>query len=147
MQRRLEGCSTQHWRMEDCEVPFEVTAVIQRSVGTGGDGDSTPTKHGVPGKQEQREIDTDERKQECPTNEARGVVAPNFRGWKQAVKDGTPTWTAEWSGDWQSAQLWWGWSDEEEQDIANEWSFLGRRTSEGNWEWVQYRRHYWIRVC
>ena len=91
--------------MEDCEVPFEVTAVIQRSVGTGGDGDSTPTKHGVPGKQEHREIDTDERKREGPTNEARGVVAPSFRGWKQVVKDGTPSWTAEWSGGWQSVQL------------------------------------------
>ena len=104
--------------MEGCEVPFEVTAVMQRSVGTGGDGISTPTKHGVPSKQEQRQIDTDERKQERSTEEGKSMGARNFRGWKQVVKDGTPTWTAEWSGDWESAQLWWSWSDDDEQELS-----------------------------
>ena len=112
--------------MEGCEAPFEVTNVMERPVRTGGGGDSTPsTKHGVLSEQEPRESDTDEEGQERSVDEARGKAALNFRGWKQVVKEGKTTWTAEWSGDWDSAELWWGWNDDDEKRIAKEWGFLG----------------------
>ena len=106
--------------MEGCEAPFEVTDVMERPVRTGGGGDSTPsTKHGVLSEQEPRESDTDEEGQERSVDEARGKAALNFRGWKQVVKEGKTTWTAEWGGDWDSVALWWGWSDDDQEHQQN----------------------------
>ena len=113
--------------MEGCEAPFEVTNVMERPVRTGGGGDSTPsTKHGVLSEQEPRESDTDEERQERSVDEARGKAALNFRGWKQVVKEGKTTWTAEWGGDWDSVALWWGWSDDDQEGLESEWAFLGQ---------------------